>query len=216
MAIRRAGRLPHRLAARSVEPRCRRCSIAPCSVAFGVALPSLSCRSFASRCRRATRRSVGSSARPMIKHRPASSYEDRLGTTRRPDTALLWAAHRERLARLIGQAQADLADAADRPQGPLCHPLGPSARRLIVAALAAGPNRLGPLRRRLLAGRAQRPVLLRLDAWVTPPVYTEVAAHRACRRQRDGRRWHRDLPRAVGSRAERADRARPCAARREP
>ena len=30
-----------------------------------------------------------------IKHRPASSYEDKLGVTPRGDTAILWAAHRE-------------------------------------------------------------------------------------------------------------------------
>ena len=38
-----------------------------------------------------------------IKHRPASSYEDKLGTTSRADTALLWAAHRERLSRLVAK-----------------------------------------------------------------------------------------------------------------
>src|SRR4029079_16089521 len=38
-----------------------------------------------------------------IKHRPASSYEDKLGTTSRGDTALLWAAHRERLGRLVAK-----------------------------------------------------------------------------------------------------------------
>ena len=38
-----------------------------------------------------------------IKHRPASSYEDRLGTTPPKETAALWAAHRERLGKLIGR-----------------------------------------------------------------------------------------------------------------
>ncbi|MGE5260403.1 MAG: DUF4175 family protein, partial [Actinomycetota bacterium] len=36
-----------------------------------------------------------------IKHRPATSYEDRLGSAPAKETALLWTAHRERLSRLI-------------------------------------------------------------------------------------------------------------------
>src|SRR4029078_13300311 len=38
-----------------------------------------------------------------IKHRPASSYEDRLGTTPAKETAALWAVHRDRLSRLISK-----------------------------------------------------------------------------------------------------------------
>src|SRR4029078_2921302 len=36
-----------------------------------------------------------------IKHRPASSYEDRLGSTPPKETAALWAAHRQRLCESI-------------------------------------------------------------------------------------------------------------------
>ena len=39
-----------------------------------------------------------------IKHRPASSYEDRLSATPPKETAALWAAHRERLSRLIARS----------------------------------------------------------------------------------------------------------------
>src|SRR5262245_53820387 len=38
-----------------------------------------------------------------IKHRPASSYEDRLGATPPKETMALWAAHRLRLSRLIAR-----------------------------------------------------------------------------------------------------------------
>ena len=38
-----------------------------------------------------------------IKHRPASSYEDRLGATPPKETAALWAAHRARLGQLIAR-----------------------------------------------------------------------------------------------------------------
>src|SRR4029078_1163662 len=40
-----------------------------------------------------------------IKHRPASSYEDRLGTTPPKETAALWAAHRERLGKTSSRAK---------------------------------------------------------------------------------------------------------------
>src|SRR3989304_6044918 len=38
-----------------------------------------------------------------IKHRPASSYEDRLGATPARETVALWSAHRERLSRLLAR-----------------------------------------------------------------------------------------------------------------
>src|SRR4029078_315051 len=50
----------------------------------------------------ALRRVEGSAG---IKHRPASSYEDRLGTTPPKETAALWAAHRERLCQALWGAK---------------------------------------------------------------------------------------------------------------
>jgi uncharacterized protein (TIGR02302 family) len=110
-----------------------------------------------------------------VKHRPASSYEDKLGTTSRTDTAILWSAHRERLSRLVAKL---------KPSWPLprIDRKDPYALRsalllvLIVAALAAGPNRWDRITAAFNpAARASSAALLRLDAWVTPPVYTEVA-----------------------------------------
>src|SRR5512145_2209832 len=109
-----------------------------------------------------------------IKHRPASSYEDRLGTTPRGDTAILWAAHRERLAKLVAKLKPSWpVPRTDRKD--------PYAIRsalllvLVVAALAAGPDRWGRLASAFTPAASTSTALLRLDAWVTPPVYTGIA-----------------------------------------
>ena len=111
---------------------------------------------------------------PDIKHRPASSYEDKLGTTSRADTALLWAAHRERLSRLVAKLKPSWpAPRTDRKD--------PYAIRaglllvLIVALLAAGPNRWDRIAAAFTPAARTSTALMRLDAWVTPPVYTGVA-----------------------------------------
>jgi uncharacterized protein (TIGR02302 family) len=109
-----------------------------------------------------------------IKHRPASSYEDKLGTTSRADTALLWAAHRERLAKLVAKLK-------PKWPTPRTDRKDPYAVRsalllvLIVAALAAGPNRWDRIAAAFSPASRTATALLRLDAWVTPPIYTEVA-----------------------------------------
>jgi uncharacterized protein (TIGR02302 family) len=109
-----------------------------------------------------------------IKHRPASSYEDKLGTTSRADTALLWAAHRERLSRLVAKLKPSWpAPRTDRKD--------PYAIRaglllvLIVALLAAGPNRWDRIAAAFTPAARTSTALMRLDAWVTPPVYTGIA-----------------------------------------
>jgi uncharacterized protein (TIGR02302 family) len=109
-----------------------------------------------------------------IKHRPASSYEDELGTTPPAETAMLWAVHRQRLARLV----AKLKPSWPAPRTDRKDPFAIRAAlliALIVAAIAAG----GDMRSRLAAAFTPAPTistaLLRLDAWVTPPVYTEMA-----------------------------------------
>jgi uncharacterized protein (TIGR02302 family) len=109
-----------------------------------------------------------------IKHRPASSYEDRLGTAPRGDTALLWAAHRARLGRLVAKLKPSWPN-------PRTDRKDPYALRvalllvLIVAALAAGPMRWDRLTAAFKPAPRTATALLRLDAWVTPPVYTGIA-----------------------------------------
>jgi uncharacterized protein (TIGR02302 family) len=109
-----------------------------------------------------------------IKHRPASSYEDRLGTTPPKETAALWAAHRERLSRLIAKLRPSWpAPRADRKD--------PYAIRsallltAIAAMLAAGGNGWDRIRQAFSPSASSAASLLRLDAWVTPPIYTGVA-----------------------------------------
>jgi len=109
-----------------------------------------------------------------IKHRPASSYEDRLGATPPKETAALWAAHRERLSRLISRLKPSWpAPRTDRED--------PYAIRsalllgVVAALLASGGNGWDRLRAAFSPGASSPPTLLRLDAWVTPPVYTGIA-----------------------------------------
>lgn len=109
-----------------------------------------------------------------IKHRPATSYEDRLGTAPRGETALLWAAHRERLARLV----AKLRPSWPNPRTDRKDPYAIRAALLlllIVGMLAAGPNGWHRISAAFAPAPRTAAALLRLDAWVTPPVYTGVA-----------------------------------------
>ncbi|MGZ5916885.1 MAG: TIGR02302 family protein [Methyloceanibacter sp.] len=109
-----------------------------------------------------------------IKHRPASSYEDRLGTAPQGETALLWAAHRARLARLV----AKLKPAWPEPRTDREDPYAIRAGLLIllaVAVLATGGDGFERLRAAFVPAPRTATALLRLDAWVTPPVYTGVA-----------------------------------------
>ncbi len=108
-----------------------------------------------------------------VKHRPASSYEDRLGSIPAKETAVLWAAHRERLSRLIQR----LKPTWPEPRTDRKDPYAVRAFLLVAlvgAVLAAGPNGYDRLRAAFSPGTSNAPSLLRLDAWVTPPIYTEV------------------------------------------
>ena len=106
-----------------------------------------------------------------VKHRPASSYEDQLGAPVTKETAFLWATHRERLSRLIAKLKPRMPEPRTDRKDPyavraallLC---------LIAAFLAAGASGWDRLLRAFTPGAVAGPSLLRLDAWVTPPVYT--------------------------------------------
>ena len=110
-----------------------------------------------------------------IGHRPASSYEDTLtASANDPITKSLWAAHRDRLLKLLGRMEVG----GPRPRTDRLDPF--AVRGLMALALGllfafagertydrlAAPFRLGPTNEQLLA---------RLDAWVTPPMYTGKA-----------------------------------------
>ena len=107
-----------------------------------------------------------------LPHRPASSYEDSLPQEDSPlASKTLWAAHRTRLAHLIGQLQ---------PRAPLprTERRDPFALRALLL-LTVGTLMLlvgDALSDRIASAfRFSSPVSLvatRLDAWVTPPAYT--------------------------------------------
>jgi len=109
-----------------------------------------------------------------IKHRPASSYEDRLGATPPKETVALWAAHRERLARLIDR----LKPSWPAPRSDRNDPYAIRAALmlgLVAAIFAAGGDGWNRLRVAFSPEASGAPSLIRLDAWVTPPVYTGMA-----------------------------------------
>ena len=109
-----------------------------------------------------------------IKHRPATSYEDRLGATPPKETVAVWAVHRERLSRLI----AKLKPSWPAPRTDRMDPYALRAAILLVlvaAVLAAGGDVREPLRAAFSPVGTATPALLRLDAWVTPPIYTGIA-----------------------------------------
>ena len=110
----------------------------------------------------------------VIKHRPASSYEDRLGATPPRETQQLWATHRQRLARLIDK----LRPTWPKPRSDRNDPYALRAALalgLAAAILATGGNGLDRLRQAFSPAATGTPSLIRLDAWVTPPVYTGIA-----------------------------------------
>jgi uncharacterized protein (TIGR02302 family) len=109
-----------------------------------------------------------------VKHRPASSYEDTLSATPPAETVALWTLHRQRLSRLISKLKPSWpAPRTDRKD--------PYAVRaalliaLIAAFFAAGPNVGARLANAFSPAANPAAALVRLDAWVTPPVYTGMA-----------------------------------------
>ncbi len=109
-----------------------------------------------------------------VKHRPASSYEDKLGTAPRADTALLWAAHRERLGRLVARLKPSWPAPRTDQKDPYALRIA-LLLTLIAVGLAAGPDRWSRLTSAFKPAPTTATALLRLDAWVTPPVYTGMA-----------------------------------------
>ena len=107
-----------------------------------------------------------------VPHRPASSYEDTL-TVDEKDTAALtiWRAHRERLARRMESLE------VGHP-APRTHRFDPFAvRALLVLLLAMAGTLIGSgfkdgLGDAFRFADARLLAAARLDAWVTPPVYT--------------------------------------------
>jgi uncharacterized protein (TIGR02302 family) len=109
-----------------------------------------------------------------IRHRPATSYEDRLGDTASGEAMLLWHAHRDRLARLVARLKPRWPD----PRTDRSDPFALRAVLLLllfVGFLSAGSSSWDRIRQAFTLAPRNAVALMRLDAWVAPPVYTQLA-----------------------------------------
>ncbi|MEJ2516852.1 MAG: TIGR02302 family protein [Methyloceanibacter sp.] len=109
-----------------------------------------------------------------IQHRPASSYEDTLEATPGSAPAQLWALHRKRLARLVAR----LKPSWPKPRADRNDPFAIRAAlvlALVVSFFAAGGDAGSRIKAAFLPAATASTQLVRLDAWITPPVYTGMA-----------------------------------------
>jgi uncharacterized protein (TIGR02302 family) len=107
-----------------------------------------------------------------VKHRPATSYEDKLSPAVTGETELLWSAHRERIAKIVAKLKPRWPDPRVDKRDP--YALRAVAVLLLVVALAANGGGLDRLRQAFAPRAEVTASLLRLDAWVAPPVYTKL------------------------------------------
>ncbi len=112
--------------------------------------------------------------RSGVAHRPASSYEDQLtAQASSPETAALWQAHRERLARAIDRLKVGtLSPRADRFDPLAVRAL--SVLLLIPAALLVTGSFSDRIASAFRFGGGDTRAATRVDAWVTPPPYTAI------------------------------------------
>ncbi|MDJ0513175.1 MAG: TIGR02302 family protein [Methyloceanibacter sp.] len=109
-----------------------------------------------------------------IEHRPASSYEDTLDAAPGTAPAQLWALHRKRLARLVAR----LRPSWPKPRSDRDDPYAIRAAlvlALVAAFFAAGGDAGSRIKAAFLPSATASTQLVRLDAWITPPVYTSMA-----------------------------------------
>jgi len=106
-----------------------------------------------------------------ISHRPASSYEDSLPENATGEQRAIWAAHRARLASLFDR----LSPGAPRPRLARADPYALRAALLLlvtISLVSAGPRAWERMQSAFRWTPPDLGIDYRLDAWVTPPVYT--------------------------------------------
>lgn len=107
-----------------------------------------------------------------LPHRPATSYHDTLmGQAPSPATTRIWTAHRERMSRLFSRLRAGWP----HPRVDRWDPFALRALLLLLLAIGYIANR-EEAGDRIKAAFLLKPTALpssaRLDAWITPPLYT--------------------------------------------
>ena len=106
-----------------------------------------------------------------VKHRPATSFEDELSESANAEQRDLWQRHRARLAATLNKLRAGWPH-------PRLGRVDPYALRaallllLVVGFAAAGGSSLQRLVSAFSLGPQESVSPFRIDAWVTPPVYT--------------------------------------------
>lgn len=111
-------------------------------------------------------------SRSGVRHRPASSYEDKLTINNNdPATRQIWEAHKLRLSQQIAKLHVE----APEPRTDRYDPFALRAALLlgtIVALVIVGDGARDRLASAFQFGPTSLPAAVRLDAWLTPPPYT--------------------------------------------
>ncbi len=106
-----------------------------------------------------------------VKHRPATSFEDEIGENAGPEQRALWAIHRQRLANMFGRLTAGWP----HPRLAQADPYALRAALLLLLTIgftAAGDSTWQRLENAFAIGPRDLASRFRIDAWVTPPLYT--------------------------------------------
>lgn len=109
-----------------------------------------------------------------VPHRPATTFDDTLPEASSEAQKTLWAAHRQRIADNIAR----LRSGTPNPRVDRMDPMALRAALLLILVVA-GTASIGNFREKIASAFTftQAPTLtaFRLDAWVTPPLYTGAA-----------------------------------------
>ncbi len=106
-----------------------------------------------------------------VKHRPATSFEDELGESASAEQRALWEIHRQRLAEMLRKLSAGWP----HPRLGEADPYALRAALLMLLAIgftASGDATLQRFTSAFAIGPQDLVSRFRVDAWVTPPIYT--------------------------------------------